>query len=638
MHSTTSTQSSATVDRLQAFRFVVVGLANTGLGYAIILAGLFAGLGDILANTLGYAGGLVISFALNSRWTFRTSPSYANFARYLAVFLVCFSANLAIVLAAREMGFVDDPLVHLVGISAYTILFYVGAARFVFGHGRPFGLSWGENWPELSVLVAVIATYVLLRNIPVSHDVVWQMWIARQMLGGASLYKDILELNPPLWFWMALPVEWVALKLTISAKTAIVSAAFGYLTLSIALLASLLRDLAPARRAILLVAAFLAVILIGLPDFAQREHLALIAAIPYTALIARRTDGREPHWALALLIGCFAATGLALKHYFALVPVLLELWLLAKRGRKWRPLRPEVVAMGTAAVLYGIALVTLTPDYLSTIVPILASAYFGYESSWPAVLLNPLVLWWALALGLVSVRWRHRSSFTVAALLTAVGFALSYFAQQKGWRYHAIPTTGMLVIALGSVLEFRRYQVRLLQKVVLVVAASISLALYAAFGPYRNPNEGVVAQLLQHVRRGSAVMMVTANPSRIWPMVDNWGYVWPSRHFALWMLTAFSQDLQKRGELSPDLAEMANLVRRQTVIDLTCNPPDVLIVDNLERSKAAGLDPISFLSVDPTFASVFTNYTKAETIGRFTSYVKMAGWQPSRPTDCRTIF
>ncbi len=638
MHSTTSTQSSATVDRLQAFRFVVVGLANTGLGYAIILAGLFAGLGDILANTLGYAGGLVISFALNSRWTFRTSPSYANFARYLAVFLVCFSANLAIVLAAREMGFVDDPLVHLVGISAYTILFYVGAARFVFGHGRPFGLSWGENWPELSVLVAVIATYVLLRNIPVSHDVVWQMWIARQMLGGASLYKDILELNPPLWFWMALPVEWVALKLTISAKTAIVSAAFGYLTLSIALLASLLRDLAPARRAILLVAAFLAVILIGLPDFAQREHLALIAAIPYAALIARRTDGREPHWALALLIGCFAATGLALKHYFALVPVLLELWLLAKRGRKWRPLRPEVVAMGTAAVLYGIALVTLTPDYLSTIVPMLASAYFGYESSWPAVLLNPLVLWWALALGLVSVRWRHRSSFTVAALLTAAGFALSYFAQQKGWRYHAIPTTGMLVIALGSVLEFRRYQVRLLQKVVLVVAASISLALYAAFGPYRNPNEGVVAQLLQHVRRGSAVMMVTANPSRIWPMVDNWGYVWPSRHFALWMLTAFSQDLQKRGELSPDLAEMANLVRRQTVIDLTCNPPDVLIVDNLERSKAAGLDPISFLSVDPTFASVFTNYTKAETIGRFTSYVKMAGWQPSRPTDCRTIF
>lgn len=638
MHSTTSTQSSATTDRLQAFRFIAVGLANTGLGYAIILAGLFAGLGDILANALGYAGGLIMSFSLNSRWTFRAPPSYATFARYLAVFLVCFSANLAIVLAAREMGFVDAPLVHLVGISAYTILFYMGAARFVFRQGRPFGLAWGESWPELSVLVAVIVAYVLLWKIPVSHDVVWQMWIARQMLGGASLYKDILELNPPLWFWMALPVELVALKLTISAKTAIVSAVFAYLALSIALFASLLRDLAPARRAILLVAAFLAVILIGLPDFGQREHLALIAAIPYAALIARRTDGREPYWAQALLIGCFAATGLALKHYFALVPILLELWLLAKNRRKWRPLRPEVVAMGAAAVLYGIAVVTLTPDYLSTIVPMLASAYFGYESSWLIVLLNPLVLWWALALGLVSVRWRHRNSCTLAALLAAAGFAMSYFAQQKGWRYHAIPTSGMLVIALISLLEFQRFELSILRKVTLVVAMSMSLAIYAAFGPYRNPNEGVVAQLLQHVRRGSVVMMVTANPSSIWPMVDDGGYVWPSRHFALWMLTAFSQDLQKSGELSPELAEMANLVRRQTVIDLTCNPPDVVIVDNLERSKAAGLDPINFLSVDPEFGTVFANYTKADTIEGFTSYVKEAGWQPSRPKDCRTIF
>lgn len=579
-----------------------------------------------------------MSFSLNSRWTFRAPPSYATFARYLAVFLVCFSANLAIVLAAREMGFVDAPLVHLVGISAYTILFYMGAARFVFRQGRPFGLAWGESWPELSVLVAVIVAYVLLWKIPVSHDVVWQMWIARQMLGGASLYKDILELNPPLWFWMALPVELVALKLTISAKTAIVSAVFAYLALSIALFASLLRDLAPARRAILLVAAFLAVILIGLPDFGQREHLALIAAIPYAALIARRTDGREPYWAQALLIGCFAATGLALKHYFALVPILLELWLLAKNRRKWRPLRPEVVAMGAAAVLYGIAVVTLTPDYLSTIVPMLASAYFGYESSWLIVLLNPLVLWWALALGLVSVRWRHRNSCTLAALLAAAGFAMSYFAQQKGWRYHAIPTSGMLVIALISLLEFQRFELSILRKVTLVVAMSMSLAIYAAFGPYRNPNEGVVAQLLQHVRRGSVVMMVTANPSSIWPMVDDGGYVWPSRHFALWMLTAFSQDLQKSGELSPELAEMAKLVRRQTVIDLTCNPPDVVIVDNLERSKAAGLDPISFLSVDPEFGTVFANYTKADTIEGFTSYVKEAGWQPSRPKDCRTIF
>ena len=120
-------------------------------------------------------------------------------------------------------------------------------------------------------------------------------------------------------------------------------------------------------------------------------------------------------------------------------------------------------------------------------------------------------------------------------------------------------------------------------------------------------------------------------------MVDDWGYVWPSRHFALWMLTAFSQDIERQGELSPKLAEMAQTVRSQTVMDLSCNPPDVIIVDNLERSKASALEPISFLSEDKTFGDFFANYTIGQSVGRSTSYFKMAGWQPPRSKDCRTI-
>ncbi|MCG5481017.1 MAG: GtrA family protein [Ensifer alkalisoli] len=630
--------SSATADRLQAFRFVVVGLANTGFGYAVILVGLFAGLGDIVANALGYAAGLVMSFTLNSRWTFRASASRAAFARYLAVFLFCFGMNLAIVLSARQLGLVDNPVVHLFGISVYSIFFYVGTARFVFGQDKPFSLPLTENWPELSVLTALIGAYVLLWNVPVSHDVIWQMWIARQMLGGATLYRDILELNPPLWFWIALPVEWVAVKLGISAKTAIVAFVFIYMTFAIALLARSIRDLAPASRAILLIAAFLAFTLIGAPDFAQREHLALIAAVPYTILIARRADGREPDWTLALLIGCFASIGLALKHYFALVPILLELWLLTRDGRKWRPLRPEVVTMGAAAILYGIAIVTLAPDYLNAIVPMLTTAYFGYESSWIMVLINPPVFWWVLALGVVLAPWPQQNSCSAAAVLAAIGFALSYVAQQKGWRYHAVPAIGMLVIALAALLEPHRSWGSVLRNVALVFVLSLALVTSALIGPYKNISQDEISQLLKDVPRRGVVMMVTANPSRIWPMVDDWGYVWPSRHFALWMLTAFSQDLKKNGELSPKLAEMANLIRSQTAVDLSCNPPDVIIVDNLERSKASSVEPIGFLSEDQAFDAVFSNYTRDRSIGRFTSYVKAAGWQPSRPKDCRMIY
>ena len=50
-------------------------------------------------------------------------------------------------------------------------------------------------------------------------DVIWQMWVARQLLGGTELYSQINEVNPPLWFWMAVPVEAAAQALGISRQT-----------------------------------------------------------------------------------------------------------------------------------------------------------------------------------------------------------------------------------------------------------------------------------------------------------------------------------------------------------------------------------------------------------------------------------
>ena len=44
----------------------------------------------------------------------------------------------------------------------------------------------------------------------VDSDVAWQLWIGQRMLAGANLYRDIIETNPPLWFWMALPLDRIA--------------------------------------------------------------------------------------------------------------------------------------------------------------------------------------------------------------------------------------------------------------------------------------------------------------------------------------------------------------------------------------------------------------------------------------------
>ena len=63
-------RSNRAFDYARILRFAVVGVLNTTLGYSIIVMGLALGYGDIISNISGYAGGLILGFVLNRRWTF----------------------------------------------------------------------------------------------------------------------------------------------------------------------------------------------------------------------------------------------------------------------------------------------------------------------------------------------------------------------------------------------------------------------------------------------------------------------------------------------------------------------------------------------------------------------------------------
>ncbi|QKD05945.1 GtrA family protein [Mesorhizobium loti R88b] len=124
-------------DVSRMLRFGAVGLLNTALGYSLILAGLALGLGDILSNAAGYAAGLTLGFFLNRQWTFGRAGGFRRGAvvRYAMTFVVAYSANLCVVVAAMSAGFIENPFVHLAGNCLYSVIFYLGSARFVFVGG-----------------------------------------------------------------------------------------------------------------------------------------------------------------------------------------------------------------------------------------------------------------------------------------------------------------------------------------------------------------------------------------------------------------------------------------------------------------------------------------------------------------------
>lgn len=122
----------------QVARFGLVGLANTAIGYGLILIGLWMGLGDYPANVLGYSVGLCFSFVANRRFTFRRRGIVRSteVVRFLSCFAIAYAVNLAIIALGRAWGYAENPIIHLTAMAAYSVLFFTCMRNFTFGRDQ----------------------------------------------------------------------------------------------------------------------------------------------------------------------------------------------------------------------------------------------------------------------------------------------------------------------------------------------------------------------------------------------------------------------------------------------------------------------------------------------------------------------
>jgi putative flippase GtrA len=118
----------------QSLRFGTVGLANTAIGLLAIYAVIFFfNTGPAIANAIGYAIGLAVSFTLNRLWTFSDSRSIAKvLPRYLYTAAISYLLNLSVVLIGAHHFGMGPYLVQLFGVSVYTMFMFLGCRWFVF--------------------------------------------------------------------------------------------------------------------------------------------------------------------------------------------------------------------------------------------------------------------------------------------------------------------------------------------------------------------------------------------------------------------------------------------------------------------------------------------------------------------------
>lgn len=106
----------------QAFRFSFVGVINTAitLGIIFILTKLF-NFHYVAANIVGYVVGLINSFLLNRKWTFRSSGSYGRQGfRFLQVFAICYMFQLGLLILLKEKMYIDADYSQAIAMIFYT--------------------------------------------------------------------------------------------------------------------------------------------------------------------------------------------------------------------------------------------------------------------------------------------------------------------------------------------------------------------------------------------------------------------------------------------------------------------------------------------------------------------------------------
>jgi putative flippase GtrA len=117
----------------QFMRFSAVGLLNTGIGFSAIMLAMLLGASPTLANVIGYATGLPVSFVLNKAWTFadkrRSSP---QIPRFIAVFVIAYGANILTLQVLTHALQINPYLAQFFSICVYSGTFFAGCKWAIF--------------------------------------------------------------------------------------------------------------------------------------------------------------------------------------------------------------------------------------------------------------------------------------------------------------------------------------------------------------------------------------------------------------------------------------------------------------------------------------------------------------------------
>jgi hypothetical protein len=502
-------------------------------------------------------------------------------------------------------------------------------------------------WVLCAVVAAAGACYALAKWI--DHDVAYWLVASDRLLNGARLYRDMIELNPPVNYALSIVPFAIARVLALDPiptfHALVVMLAIGMTVASVRTAQRTLAADALFARLLALPVLFAFLILPG-SDFGQREHMLAMVLLPYFIIAASGAPLSVSRPA-RIVLGAAVGLVVAFKPYFALYLVVGEATILLRRRDLRLMFRADVMAaLAVIATAVAVTLIAF-PEYLAFIVPLGREIYHGYEQPLAGVILQfPVLASAAFAAAALLIASRLADTAArdlVRTLVAAAAAALAiYVAQHKGWPYHALPALIFATIALGAALVSRLEAglarrgrpgpALALAAVAVLAPMAVAMPVWVADIRLRGAEIQPLVELVSRATPRRALFLSSHLPFAF-PVVNYAGAEYPYRYHHLLPLpglysgydpAAAGAPFRRPDQMGPTEARFfATMVE-----DALRFPPQLLMVDRRPQFPpltALRFDFLAYFRQDPRFARLMDGYRYAGRVSGQDVYVRING-------------
>ncbi len=301
------------------------------------------------------------------------------------------------------------------------------------------------------IFLVTCGVYLFLSKHPFNHDTSWYFTGVNIWRGGGELYVDVIEVNPPLFFYIVGFALFVGEIFSLTNRHGMYLFLFILTIFSFSSVFYLCTKLFSNKIHIysIIIASIIGILFLPIHYFGQREHVLVILVIPYILNHARVVTVNSVSFPERVFWAIIALPGLLLKPHFFTLPLFLTIFEIF-RVRSFKPIFiPENFTFLAGGMLYALFVAYQHPEYYTSIIPKAQLAYGAYGVSAREVIIKPSLLA-SMFVVLISVFCCRNDYCRVSQVLlwSMLAFCVSYLTQFKGYDYQTLPLQTTALIAV----------------------------------------------------------------------------------------------------------------------------------------------------------------------------------------------